>query len=234
MKKLVLGLGLSMGIISTLSASVIEATIAKEADEMIVSQENNGLDDLLKDASSGSVSSRFRGGYYFAGGYQHTVDAEEDSRVKISSFIVEGGVYGLFNPIRNFFDVEVGLNGKYNIGSKNDDEPHSAEKVYNPGLLQATAYSGLVFRFSGGKSALSLGVSKALYLKEIQTKEMEDANVEENDIENGLGAYIEYQYMGEKTGTIGFTRIEVERFDIKSNLKDESETVGSLLFGLKF
>jgi len=40
--------------------------------------------------------------------------------------------------------------------------------------------------------------------------------------------------MGEKKGTIAFSRIEVEKFDIKSNIKDESETVASLLFGLKF
>jgi len=234
MKKLILGLGLSIGIVSILSASTIEATIEKKADERILSTENNELDDILKDASSGSVSSRFIGGYYLAGGYNGAVHSDKDSKVKVEGFIIEGGVYSLFNPIRNFFDVEVGLNGKYTFGTEDDKQQNTSKKTYHPELLQATIYSGLVFRFSEGKSALSVGVSKALYLKEVQTDEMKKAKVEENDIENGLGAYIEYQYMGEKKGTIAFSRIEVEKFDIKSNIKDESETVASLLFGLKF
>ncbi len=75
---------------------------------------DSSIEAELKEKSAGSFLSRFRGGYFLGIGYQGSINSERDT--KIQGLLLELGVYGLFNPIQNFFDIEVGLSGKYNLG----------------------------------------------------------------------------------------------------------------------
>jgi len=188
---------------------------------------DTSLEDELKGASSGTVSSRFRGGYSFGIGYQGRMGGNGDT--KIQGLLLEASVYTLFNPIRNFFDMEVGLSGKYNTGMSTSSD--SGNETYYAGLQQVTIYGGTVFRFGDTKKALAVGVSKALYIDEVQTDDLKDAGIEKHDLENGIGAYIEYQ-SGDTN--IFFARIEVERIDVVSDIETSEDTIGSILFGMKF
>ena len=184
--------------------------------------------DELKGASAGTVSSRFRGGYSFGLGYQGGIGGDGDT--KIQGLLFEGSLYGLFNPIKNFFDIEVGINGKYNTGMSTSSN-NSSEKKYYAGLKQVTMYGGTVFRFGDTKKALAVGVSKALYIDEVQSDELKADGYKKHNLENGVGAYIEYQSGAE---SIFFVRVEAERIDVVSETETNEDTVGSILFGMKF
>ena len=125
--------------------------------------------------------------------------------------------------------MEVGLSGKYNTGMSTSSD--SGNETYYAGLQQVTIYGGTVFRFGDTKKALAVGVSKALYIDEVQTDDLKDAGIEKHDLENGIGAYIEYQ-SGDTN--IFFARIEVERIDVISDIETSEDTIGSILFGMKF
>jgi len=194
-------------------------------DYSILSAESSlNLENELKNASAGLVSSRFRLGYFLGGGYQGTMGSEKNT--EIQGILVEGGVYTLFNPIRNFFDIEVGLSGKYNFGSSNSDN-----NKYYAGLKQITLYGGTVFRFGETKKAVAVGVSKALYIDEVQTDDLKKAGIKKHDLKNGIGTYIEYQ-SGDKK--IFFVRAELERIDVVYPDGTDEDTIGSILIGMKF
>jgi len=188
----------------------------------------SSMADELKGVSVGTVSSRFRGGYSLGIGYQGTMGGDGDT--KIQGLVLEGGVYGLFNPIQNFLDIEVGISGKYNPGMSSSSN-NSAKKTYYAGLKQVTMYSGTVFRFGKTKKAIAVGVSKALYIDEVQTDDLKDAGIKKHDLENGIGAYIEYQ---SGDSDIFFVRAEVEQIDVVSAIETSKDTIGSILFGMKF
>ena len=225
MKKLLLGSILLVGMINLSYGEVIEAmTITPNKVEE--SLQNDSLEEALKETSSGAFTSRFKWGGYLGVGYQGAINSE--SKAPVEGLLLEIGVYSLFNPIQNFFDMEVGLNGKYTTGV----ESTNGEKEYKAGLLEASIYSGFVFRYNEGVDALSIGLSKILYVKEDETENMEKDNIETQDLENGLGAYLEYQYMSKGSKIIGFTRLEIEQFDIKSD--SEKEKIISLIIGMKY
>ena len=190
----------------------------------------SSMADELKGAAAGSVSSRFKVGYSAGIGYQGRIGGDGDT--KIQGLLLEGGLYGLFNPIRNFFDIEVGINGKYNTGMSSSSS-NSGKTTYYAGLKQVTMYGGTVFRFGEKGKALSVGVSKALYIDEVQSDELKADGYKKHNLENGVGAYIEYQ-TDETTGGIFFARVEVERIDIVGETETNEDTVGSILFGMKF
>jgi len=190
----------------------------------------SAFEDELKESSAGTVSSRFKFGYSVGMGYQGRIGGEGDT--KIQGLLLEGGLYGLFNPVRNLFDIEVGINGKYNMGMSSSSS-NSGKKTYYAGLKQVTIYGGTVFRFGENGKALSLGVSKALYIDEVQSDELKADGYKKHDLENGIGAYIEYQ-TDETSGGIFFVRAEVEKMDIVSVTDTQEETIGSILLGMKF
>jgi len=209
MKKLVLGTVCSL-ILLTPQVLSAESSIADE----------------LKAASTGSVASRFRLGYFGGIGYQGSIG---DGDTRIQGLLLEGGIYTLFNPIENFLDFEIGLSGKYNTGMSTSS--NNSAKEYYAGLKQITAYGGTVFRFGESKKAIAVGVSKALYIDEVQSDELKASGYKKHNLENGIGAYIEYQ-SGDKE--IFFTRLEVEKIDIVGEIETSKETVGSILLGMKF
>ena len=188
----------------------------------------SSMADELKGAATGSVSSRFRVGYFGGLGYQGRIGGDGDTRIQ--GLLLEGGLYGLFNPIKNFLDFEVGLSGKYNMGMSTSSS-NSNEKKYYAGLKQATVYGGTVFRFGETNKALAVGVSKALTISEVQSDELKADGYEKHDLENGIGAYIEYQ---SGTDSIFFTRLEVEKIDIVGEVETSEDTVGSIVLGMKF
>jgi len=130
----------------------------------------SSIEDEMKGASAGLVSSRFRGGYFLGAGYQGRIGGDGDT--KIQGILFEGGLYGLFNPIENFFDIEVGISGKYNTGMSRESD-NSGKTTYYAGLKQVTIYGGTVFRFGESKNAIAIGVSKALYIDEVQSDKSE-------------------------------------------------------------
>jgi len=188
----------------------------------------SSIADELKAASTGSITSRFRWGYFGGIGYQGQFNGSGDTR--IGGLLLEGGIYTLVNPIQNFLDFEIGLSGKYNTGMSSSTS-NSLEKKYYAGLEQVTLYGGTVFRFGETEKAIAIGVSKALYIDEVQSDELKESGYKKHDLENGIGAYIEYQ-SGDKE--IFFTRLEVEKIDIVSETETNKETVGSILLGMKF
>jgi len=190
---------------------------------------DTSIEDGLKQKSAGTVSSRFRGGYSFGLGYQGTLGG--DGGTKIQGFLFEAGLYTLINPLRNMFDIELGANVKYNTGVTSTSGD-SGKKTYYAGLKQATIYGGTVFRFGETGNALAIGVSKAFYMDEVQSDELKKDNVKKHDLENGMGAYVEYQT--DELGGISFIRLEVERMDVVGEVETSEDTVGSILFGMKF
>ena len=184
----------------------------------------SSITDELKKASTGLMSSRFRAGYFGGIGYQGRISGDGDAR--ISGLLLEVGIYTLFNPIRNFLDFEVGLSGKYNTGMSS-----SSSNKYYAGLKQITVYGGTIFCFSEAKKAISIGLSKALYIDEVQSDDLKADGYKKHDLENGIGIYIEYQ---SDDKNIFFARLEIERIDIVGEIETSKDTVGSILFGLKF
>ncbi len=106
----------------------------------------------------------------------------------------------------------------------------SNEKKYT-GLKQITLYAGPVFRFGETEKAIAIGVSKALYMDEVQPDKLKKAGIKKNDLENDIGAYIEYQ---SGNNDIFFIRLEVEKIDIISEEKISKDTVASISLGKKF
>jgi len=211
MKKSILSLGACLTLL-TINPLNAESSITNE----------------LKDAAAGNVASKFRVGYYLGVGYQGRIGGDGDT--KIQGFLLEGGVYGLFNPIKNFLDMEVGISGKYNPGMSTSSS-NSNQTTYYAGLSQVTVYGGTVFRFGETKKAIAVGLSKALYIDEVQTDELKQAGIKKHEFDNGIGAYIEYQ---SGNTSIFFTRVEIEKIDVVGEVETNEETVGSLLFGMKF
>jgi hypothetical protein len=232
MKNVIFSLGLFVGLTNISYGFMEQATIIKtpmDKKEKVLTK-NDSLEEALKEASSSIFTSRFRWGYSFGIGYQGARDSE--AKAPIQGILFEGGLYTLFNPIRNYFDIELGINGKYSTGLEDRHYDREEDKEYHAGLKQATIYSGIVFRYDEGRHGISFGISKSLYAKEYETDDMKENNIETKDLENGLGAYIEYQYMS-KGRNIGFTRLEIEEFDIKSNGVNEKEKIISFLIGMK-
>ncbi len=188
----------------------------------------SSMEAEFKDSATGNVSSRFRWGSFVGIGYQGRTGGDGDT--KIQGLLVEAGVYGLFNPIQHFLDFEVGLSGKYNTGMSSSSND-SGKKTYYAGLKQITVYGGPVFRFGESQKAIAVGVSKALYIDEVQTSDLKDSGAKKHDLENGMGVYIEYQ---SGDNDIFFARIEVEKIDVVSETKTNKDTVASILFGTKF
>jgi hypothetical protein len=185
----------------------------------------------LKETASGSVSNRFRGGFFVGAGYGGRIGG--DGYTAIQGITGEAGLYGLFNPIQNFVDIEVGVSGKYNFGTEDKKDDGSIRKYYS-GLKQVTVYGGPVFRFAETKKAVGIGLSKALYMDEVLSDEQKKDGVKKHDLENGIGAYIEYQADILKNNNIFFARAEVEQIDIVSATKTDKDTVGSIIIGYKY
>lgn len=184
--------------------------------------------EKFKKSSSGT--GRFNGGFYGAIGAGSAIGSNDTTQIR--GLDIELGVYGLFNPIKRFVDIEVGLNGKYITGMERSG--NSSSTYYN-GLAEVAVYGGPVFQFNGGKNAFGFGVSKALTSQERPYKDT-DRNYVKNDISNGLGAYAEYQWVKE-TGRISFARLTVETFDVEPktlNAKSYSQNVLGLVGGIKF
>jgi len=195
---------------------------------------NDELEQTLRENANGEISSRFRIGTSIGFGYQGNID-NNDGNMKINGSSIELGLYGLFNPIRNLFDIEIGINGKYNIG-KAPKTNNLGETTYYSRFGQIMTYGGIIFRLGEKKSnALSIGILKSLYMEEFQKDKEKDNGVEKHDLEDTIGAYIEYQVANNKKlfKEIVFIRMEIEKIDISSNNETNENIVGTILIGIK-
>ncbi|WP_426876208.1 hypothetical protein [Glaesserella parasuis] len=109
--------------------------------------------DLNKDLDQATSGlGRFRFGFSAGGGYYKSVSV--DNYPNMGGFSGELGVYTLFNPIRDWADVELGVRTLYVF-------PHDS-KSKNSGSI----YDGLVFRFPGASSAIAAGVYQDFVAKQ--------------------------------------------------------------------
>ncbi len=220
-----------------LATAVSTTAFATDTTRAELGYKEQGSSDIVGQLKSESKGvNRFRYGFYGAIGGQRANNSDVSPR--ISGLVLEGGVYTLMNPIKNFADIEVGASFKYNGGAKMTNENSRQPKYYN-GLKQISAYAGPVFQFGGGKHAVGFGVSKAFYLGEV--KGDDNDKTPKNDLSNGLGAYAEYQWMGQKSTNssrhlIPFARLTIEKFDmeIANSNKTSDQTVVGLAVGTKY
>ncbi|MDO9666187.1 hypothetical protein [Glaesserella parasuis] len=121
--------------------------------------------DLNKDLDQATSGlGRFRFGFSAGGGYYKSVSV--DNYPNMGGFSGELGVYTLFNPIRDWADVELGVRTLYvfphDSKSKNSETGTVKQKSYS-GLNSGSIYDGLVFRFPGHLLQLQLECTKILW-----------------------------------------------------------------------
>ena len=220
----------ALALIATISPLAYSAS--PETPATNASADTVDVADQIKQTSKGI--GRFRTGLYISAGYQGATNSGVSP--KIQGFLIDAGGYVLVNPIKKFADIEIGVSGKYNTGMSTTSK-NNVSKYYN-GFSQVSAYAGPVFQIGGGKHAIGIGLSKAFVLNEVKGDSKDKSP--KNKLSNGLGAYIEYQWVGEKgkdnRHTIPFARFSVEQFDLKSAMtnKTSKQTVFGLVGGVKY
>jgi hypothetical protein len=168
-------------------------------------------------STEGSGVGRFRGGWYGAIGAARGSTRVEDATTggaRQGGFIFEGGAYGIFNPIRDYFDIEAGLGLKYVTPTSSDSNSGSATNYYY-GYTAATVYAGPVFRSGNSGSAIALGVSLDLGCHIIGNSEDPFLQQYNMSMSNVAGGYLEYQYNNPGTKQIYFTRLTYSKYDLE-------------------
>lgn len=170
------------------------------------------IEDQLK--SSGEGVGRFRGGVYGALGWGFGSKAQGPGGVSTrpSGLHFELGLYGLFNPIRDFADVETGIAVTGITPSSSSSQSGAA--AYKSGYIAGLAYAGPVFRLGKGGNSLALGAQYQFGSKVL--KESGDALLASYPatMKPSLGVYGEYQYQGGTGKAIYYTRIAANKYDI--------------------
>ncbi|EQA09888.1 hypothetical protein Q7370_10680 [Glaesserella parasuis] len=202
------------------------------------------LNEDLDQATSGL--GHFRFGFSAGGGYYKSVSV--DNYPNMSGFSGELGVYTLFNPIRDWADVELGVRTLYvfphDSKSKNSETGTVKQKSYS-GLNSGSIYDGLVFRFLGASSAIAAGV----YQDFVAKSQFSEKHKQGTDFKNklkykpGQGVYAEYQWIGSQNGDnlplIPFARFTYGTFKSEyqqsaTEVQTNREKLFGLALGVKF
>lgn len=161
------------------------------------------IEDQLKQEAKGV--GRFRGGWYGSIGYVSSSkqSTATDGQVKLGGFPLEGGIYGLFNPIRDFADIEAGLGLKVILPTESSG--NGSGTTYSYGYSALSAYAGPVFRL-GGESSIAVGgfIDKPFSILKSSTDPF--FKTHSGKPKSALGGYVEYQYSKGQDRTIYFTR----------------------------
>lgn len=195
------------------------------------------IDSALKSKESGV--GRFRGGWYGAIGASagDSKGTEKLGKARLAGMSVTGGVYGLFNPIRDFADIEggLGLSSVIPMSAQNNNGTS-----YSYGQVAATAYAGPVFRMPNGLSSFGIGAYIEQPIKTLIQSQDRLLNNSDLKLKPALGIYGEYQYSKGAGKEIYFVRGSYSKTGIKSstlgaefNLAGESVGVLGVVFGVK-
>lgn len=197
------------------------------------------IEDQLKAESKGV--GRFRGGYYGGIGMargNEKITYANTGGTKLSGIVFEGGVYGLFNPIRDWVDVEAGIGLKMALPGKTSSSTGSDK--YSHGYNAASVYAGPVFRSSN--SAVGMGVF--LNTDSTVTTDSNDAfsNKYKSKMINSPGYYLEYQYGKPGSKAIYFFRLNYNKYDLKFassapkeiSIQGKNQSAIALTGGMKF
>lgn len=235
-----LPLSLLLAVPTTSFAENSEALLEQEIiSGKIATETNVDLNKDLDKATSGF--GRFRFGFSLGGGYYKSVSVE--NYPNISSFAGELGAYTLFNPIRDWADMEVGIRGLYvfpNDSESKDSKTGKVKQKFYSGLSSGSIYAGLVFRFPDASSAIAAGVYQDFAAKaQFSEKHQAGTNLKnELKYKPGQGIYAEYQWIGAQNGNslpvIPFARFTYGTYKSEYKTETKNQTNREKLFGLVF
>lgn len=196
------------------------------------------LNKELDKATSGF--GRFRFGGAFGLGYYSS--SANKGTPRLSGFAGEFSMSTMFNPIRDWADVELGVRALYvhpsDSKSKDKETNREIERSYS-GLISGGVYAGMVFRYPEASSAIAMGVYKDLATKSrFSSKQRSETDFKENlKYKPGQGVYLEYQYI--KKDSLGNVIMPFARINygtLKSEYRTETGTQANneKLFGIVF
>lgn len=197
------------------------------------------IEDKIQRSSEGV--GRFRGGFYgsFGWGFGSRIDFPGGGGTRPSGLHLEGGAYGLFNPIRDFFDIEAGLGLTALTPSSSDSG--SGGTAYKTGYVAGLLYAGPVIRLGQSGSAVSLGVQALLGNKVLKDSNDAFVRLYPATMKSKPGFYAEYQYQGSQGKAIYFTRLTGSKYDVEFegapaaiNEQGKGNTLTTLQFGIKY
>ena len=197
--------------------------------------------DLNKDLNNATSGlGRFRFGVSLVGGYYKSNSV--NNYPNMSGLGGELGLYTLFNPIRDWVDVELGVRGLYvfphDKTSEDSKNGETRQKSYS-GLASGGAYAGVVFRFPSASSAIATGVYQDFVAKsQFSQKQKEGTNFKNKlKYKPGQGVYVEYQWTG-KEKVIPFARVTYgtykSEYQTATQTKTNREKFYGLVIGAKF
>jgi hypothetical protein len=190
---------------------------------------------------SGEGVGRFRGGLYgsVGGGMGSKINVPNNSSTRPAGFYFEGGGYGLFNPIRDFADIEAGFGISYLTPTSTGSNGGAVE--YKTGFVAGTAYLGPLFRIGKSGSAFGFGAQVLLGNKVLKDSNDVFANTFPGKMKSALGVYGEYQYKTDASKAIYYTRMAVNRYDVtfqgapaSVNDQGKGNTMVNLQIGIKY
>jgi hypothetical protein len=174
---------------------------------------SSSVEDQLRRSSEGV--GRFRGGFYGAlgWGFGSKIKDATTGGTRPSGPVVDLGLYGLFNPIRDFADIEVG--GGLRAMVPTSVSTNGGRTEYKSGFVAGSVYAGPVFRLGkDGSSALALGAQLELGAKVLKDSADPFMGRYDAKLKPSLGGYLEYQYKGEKAKAIYYTRLSLSKYDV--------------------
>lgn len=176
----------------------------------------NDIDSALKSEATGV--GRFRSGWVGSigtalGDSKGTI---AKGKVRMGGMAISGGVYGLFNPIRDFSDIEAGV-GMAALIPMSSTSSGSNTTSYSYGAVSATAYVGPVFRMPSGTSSFGVGALIDQPFKTLTQSEDRLLNNADVKLNTSIGLYGEYQYSKGTGKEIYYVRGQYAKSGIKSS-----------------
>lgn len=224
------------GTFTSMAAVVALAAIWPSAAAMA---QGAGIEDKLKQTSEGT--GRFRGGVYgsLGWGFGSKIEIPGTGGTRPSGLRVEGGVYGLFNPIRDFADIEAGLS--ISALTPSSSKSGSGATEYKTGFIAGNLYAGPVFRLGNSGSALAVGVHLLFGNKVLKDSGDTFVKAFPASMKSSPGAYLEYQYKGDGSKAIYFSRLSASKYDasfkgapVAVNTQGKGNTLVTFDFGIKY
>jgi hypothetical protein len=199
------------------------------------------VEDQIKASAEGV--GRFRGGFYgaFGWGLGSKIDDAATGGTRPSGLALDGGMYALFNPIRDFADIEAGIGVRGLLPTSQSTSNGSVS--YKSGYIALTLYAGPVFRFGdGGRTAIALGAQFDAAAKVLKEDADPFYGLYSGKLKPAVGVYGEYQYKGsDGTKAIYYTRLNAYRYDVsfsgapaRINEQGKGNLLANLVFGIKY
>lgn len=193
---------------------VIIAVTMCVASPLLLAEQPTSMDSALQTQEAGV--GRFRAGWYGAAGA--AIGASKGTatlgKARLGGLELNAGAYGLFNPIRDFADIEAGMGLSAIIPVSSDNKNGTS---YTYGAVSATAYAGPVFRTPNSAGSFGLGAFINVPLSTIKHSSdalLANANLK---LKTAPGIYGEYQYAQTGSNKIYYVRGYYARSGVKSS-----------------